>query len=88
MTLKEDITKSFGDNIVLTGNAIVDKKVLTIPVSPSLDIVLNVVCSVGKIPMSGAIKGVMPLMIAQAIVMFLSVLFLQIVMWPLQWMTR
>lgn len=41
MTLKEDITKSFGDNIVLTGNAIVDKKVLTIPVSPSLDIVLN-----------------------------------------------
>ena len=41
MALKEDITKSFGDNIVLTGNAIVDKKVLTIPVSPSLDIVLN-----------------------------------------------
>lgn len=57
-------------------------------VTPPLDIVLNVVCSVGKIPMSGAIKGVMPLMIAQAIVMFLSVLFLQIVMWPLQWMTR
>lgn len=41
MALKEDITKSFGDNIVLTGNAIVDKKLITIPVSPSLDIVLN-----------------------------------------------
>jgi recombination protein RecA len=41
MNLKEDITKNFGDNIVLSGNAIVDKKVLTIPVSPSLDIVLN-----------------------------------------------
>ena len=41
MALKEDITKNFGDNILLTGNAIVDKKLITIPVSPSLDIVLN-----------------------------------------------
>lgn len=41
MAIKDDITKSFGDNIVLTGNAIVDKKVLTIPVSPALDIILN-----------------------------------------------
>jgi RecA/RadA recombinase len=41
MALKEDITKNFGDNILLTGNSIVDKKLITIPVSPSLDIVLN-----------------------------------------------
>ena len=41
MTLKEDIVKNFGDNILLTGNAIVDKKILTIPVSPSIDIILN-----------------------------------------------
>ena len=41
MSLKEDVTKTFGDNIILNGNAIVDKKVLTIPFSPSLDIVLN-----------------------------------------------
>lgn len=41
MSLKEDVTKTFGDNIILNGNAIVDKKVLTIPVSPSLDIILN-----------------------------------------------
>jgi recombination protein RecA len=41
MTVKEDVKKAFGDNIILTGNAIVDKDVLTIPVSPSLDIVLN-----------------------------------------------
>ena len=41
MALKEDITKTFGDNVVLTGNAIVDKHVITIPVSPSLDIILN-----------------------------------------------
>lgn len=41
MALKEDITKTFGDGIVLTGNSIVDKKILTIPVSPSIDIILN-----------------------------------------------
>jgi recombination protein RecA len=39
--LKEEVTKQFGDEIILSGNALVDKKVLTIPVSPSLDIVLG-----------------------------------------------
>lgn len=41
MTLKEDVLKTFGEDIILSGNAIVDKKIITIPVSPSLDIVLN-----------------------------------------------
>ena len=41
MSLKEDVVKSFGDDIMLTGNAIVDKKSVIIPVSPSLDIILN-----------------------------------------------
>jgi recombination protein RecA len=41
MSLKEDVVKSFGDDIILTGNAIVDKKSTIIPVSPSLDIILN-----------------------------------------------
>jgi len=41
MSLKEDVVKSFGDDIILTGNAIVDKKSIIIPVSPSLDIILN-----------------------------------------------
>jgi TRAP-type C4-dicarboxylate transport system permease large subunit len=50
--------------------------------------VLNVVCGVARLPMSNAIRGVMPFMIAQTIVMFLLVLFPQIVMWPLQMMTR
>jgi recombination protein RecA len=40
-SIKEDVTKQFGSDIILTGNAVVDKQVLTIPVSPSLDIVLN-----------------------------------------------
>lgn len=41
MSLKEDVVKNFGDNIILSGNAIVDRKNVVIPVSPSLDIVLN-----------------------------------------------
>ena len=41
MTLKEDVIKNFGDEIILSGNALVDKKFLTIPVGPSLDIALN-----------------------------------------------
>ncbi len=57
-------------------------------VTPPVGTVLNVVCSIAKIPMSGAVKGVMPFMIAQTVVMFLLVVFPQIVMWPLQMMTR
>ena len=41
MTLKEDVIKNFGDDIILSGNAVVDKKILTIPISPSLDMALN-----------------------------------------------
>ena len=40
-TLKEDVNKNFGDGIILSGNAIVDKKILTIPIGPALDIALN-----------------------------------------------
>jgi tripartite ATP-independent transporter DctM subunit len=57
-------------------------------VTPPVGTVLNVVCGVAKIPMTGAIKGVIPFMVAQTIVMFLLVVFPQIVMWPLQMMTR
>ena len=39
--LKDDVQKQFGSEIILNGNAIVDKEPLIIPVSPSLDIVLN-----------------------------------------------
>jgi recombination protein RecA len=39
--LKDDVTKQFGSDIMLNGNAIVDKSTMIIPVSPSLDIVLN-----------------------------------------------
>jgi tripartite ATP-independent transporter DctM subunit len=57
-------------------------------VTPPVGTVLNVVCGVARIPMSGAIRGVIPFMIAQTIVMLLLVVFPEIVMLPLQWMTR
>lgn len=57
-------------------------------VTPPVGTVLNVVCSIAKIPMSGAIKGVIPFMIAQTVVMLLLIIFPQLVMWPLQMMTR
>jgi recombination protein RecA len=41
MSVKEDVTKTFGEDIILSGNAIVDRRSVVIPVSPSLDIVLN-----------------------------------------------
>ena len=57
-------------------------------VTPPVGTVLNVVCGVARIPMSGAIKGVLPFMVAQTVVMFLLVVFPEIVMLPLKWMTR
>lgn len=41
MSLKEDIIKTFGDDIILSGSSLLDKKVMVIPVSPALDIVLG-----------------------------------------------
>ena len=57
-------------------------------VTPPVGTVLNVVCGIARIPMSGAIKGVIPFMVAQTIVMLMLIVFPQIVMWPLQMMTR
>lgn len=41
MGLKEDVTKKFGDEIMLSANAIVDKKSVIVPFSPALDMALN-----------------------------------------------
>ena len=40
-SITKDITKTFGENIILTGNSIIDTKNVIIPVSPVLDILLN-----------------------------------------------
>lgn len=41
MALKEDIKKTFGDDILMSGNSIKEKEVVVIPLSPSLDMILN-----------------------------------------------
>jgi recombination protein RecA len=41
MQVTEEVKKAFGDNIILLGSAIIEKKILTIPVSPAIDIILN-----------------------------------------------
>ncbi|WP_316979442.1 TRAP transporter large permease [Shumkonia mesophila] len=55
-------------------------------VTPPVGTVLNVVCNVTRVPMSDAIKGVLPFMIAEYGVLLLLVIFPQIVLVPLNWM--
>jgi TRAP-type transport system large permease protein len=57
-------------------------------ITPPVGTVLNVVCGVAKISMDDAFKGVIPFLTAQLIVLFLLVLFPQIVMVPLGWWMR
>ena len=56
-------------------------------ITPPVGTVLNTVAGVGKVSMDDVTKGVMPFMIAQFTLMFLMVLFPQIVMWPARWLT-
>ena len=53
-------------------------------VTPPVGTVLNVVAGVGKMKMDEVTRGVLPFMAAQLIVLFLLVLFPQIVLWPLK----
>ena len=41
MTLKADVSKTFGSDIILSGSAIIDRESIVIPVSPAIDIILN-----------------------------------------------
>lgn len=54
--------------------------------TPPVGTVLNVVCGVGRIPMHEVIKGVMPFLISQVVVMGLLIAFPELVMMPLKWM--
>jgi tripartite ATP-independent transporter DctM subunit len=53
--------------------------------TPPVGVVLNVVCGVSRISMEEIVKGVMPFMIAQLVVLFLMVLFPQLVTIPAKW---
>lgn len=41
MGVKEAVIKDFGTDIILSGSSVVDRKSIVIPVSPSLDMILN-----------------------------------------------
>jgi tripartite ATP-independent transporter DctM subunit len=53
-------------------------------VTPPVGTVLNVVAGVGRMKMDEVTRGVLPFMAAQFVVLFLLVLFPQIVLWPLK----
>ena len=55
--------------------------------TPPVGTVLNVVCGVGRIPMHDVIKGVMPFLVSQVVVMGLLVVFPGLVMVPLRWLS-
>jgi tripartite ATP-independent transporter DctM subunit len=54
-------------------------------ITPPVGTVLNVICGVSKLSMEDLMKGVMPFMIAELIVLFLLVLFPQLVTAPVAW---
>jgi len=51
-------------------------------ITPPVGTVLNVVAGVGKMRMDDVTRGVLPFMAMQFAIMFLLVLFPQLVMWP------
>jgi tripartite ATP-independent transporter DctM subunit len=57
-------------------------------ITPPVGTVLNVVCGVARISMDDAFKGVLPFLCAQLVVLFLLVLFPDIVLVPLHWLMR
>ncbi|MEZ0017541.1 TRAP transporter large permease subunit [Sinorhizobium fredii] len=54
-------------------------------ITPPVGTVLNVICGVSKLSMEDLMKGVMPFLIAELIVLFLLVLFPQLVTVPVSW---
>jgi tripartite ATP-independent transporter DctM subunit len=57
-------------------------------ITPPVGTVLNVVCGVARISLDDAFKGVLPFFMAQLSVLFLLVLFPDIVLVPLKWLMR
>ena len=54
--------------------------------TPPVGIVLNVVSGVARIPLGQVISGVWPFLLAQTVMMFLLVLFPELVLVPLAWL--
>ena len=56
-------------------------------ITPPVGVVLNVLSGVSKVPMMDVIRGCWPFLVAETIVLFLLVLFPEIVFIPLHWLT-
>jgi len=54
--------------------------------TPPVGTVLNVVCGVGRIAMHDVIRGVMPFLVSQVVVLGLLIAFPELVMVPLKWL--
>ena len=54
--------------------------------TPPVGNVLNVVCSVGKVQMDGVIRGVMPFLYAETVVLLLMSVFPSLMQMPLRWL--
>lgn len=55
-------------------------------ITPPVGVVLNVVSGVSKVPLGKVIVGVWPFLVSQVIVLFILVLFPEIVLVPLRWL--
>jgi TRAP-type C4-dicarboxylate transport system permease large subunit len=54
-------------------------------ITPPVGVVLNVVSSIGKIPMPEAVKGVMPFLLAEVLVLLALILFPALELVPAAW---
>ena len=55
-------------------------------ITPPVGIVLNVLSGIARISMGAVVKGVWPFLLAQLVVLFVLVMFPQLVLVPLQWL--
>jgi TRAP-type C4-dicarboxylate transport system permease large subunit len=56
-------------------------------ITPPVGVVLNVLSGVSKVSMADVTRGCLPFLAAETAVLFLLVLFPQLVMIPLRWLT-
>jgi TRAP-type transport system large permease protein len=55
-------------------------------ITPPVGTVLNVVASIGRMPLSGVVRGISPFLLTYTLILALFVIFPQIVTAPVAWM--
>jgi len=79
------IVKEAGIDPVYFGTLFVMNNAIGL-ITPPVGIVLNVLSGVARVSMGEVVRGVWPFLLAQTIVLFLLVIFPQIVLVPLKWL--